>query len=210
MTALTTAVWFVGRVLRLDSLLLLFYPIPSMYIAARWGVKASDVSLFTTVLFIAITVGPFYAKSFVLNSALLAATYARGLWYGWPFWALLLAGACAKAMGLLIGLKWMSLILRYDAWVVVTQQTSGLLHAVVRGVNWVARRKLLHAPGMTAVKWGVGAVVVLHAVYHVFCTLLVATLLLRAAVKEGRLERVPPRVPGLEWLIQRSSRSKEM
>lgn len=181
-----------------------------MYIAARWGVKASDISLMTTILFIAITVGPFYAKAFVLNSALLAATYARGVYYGWPFCALLLAGACAKAVGLLIGVKWMSLILRYDAWAVLTEQTRGLLGAMAHAVNWVARRELLHAPGLAAVRWAVGVVMALHALYHVFCTLVVASLLMRAAVKEGRLERVPPRVPGLEWLIERSERSKRM
>lgn len=206
MTALSTAIWHAGRVFRLDSLLLLFYPIPTMYVAARWGLHSANVTLITTVLFIFITVGPFYAKAFVLNSGLLAAAYARGLWYRWPFAGLLMAGACAKMVGLFLGLKWSSLILGFDAWSVVTEQTKALLGAIIAAINWLARRQLLSPPGLGAVRSAVAAVLALHSLYHVFCTLLVATLFLRLAAKEGRLERPPPNVPGLEWLIQRSER----
>lgn len=58
---------------------------------------------------------------------------------------------------------------------------------------------------MALVNWVVGAVIGLQSVYHVFCKLVVATLFLRDQKMGSELQKLPPDIPGLEYLIERNS-----
>lgn len=208
MTALTTAMWYFGRVLKLDVFLMLLYPIPTMYISAKWGMWQATVTLGASVVFIFLTVGPLYAVLYMLNSGLLAWVYAKGVCDGWRFWKLLLGGGIAKGIGLTLMLKLTGSILKYDVWKAVTLQTKLMLEGMVRAIMWLLRRKGEFVVSLGMVHWGVGAVIVLHSVYHVFCTLVMATLFLRDQKMRGELEKTPPTIPGLEYLIERSSRRR--
>lgn len=204
MAALTTALWFIGRVLRLDALLMLLYPLPTMYIAARWGLGCSDLCLCAGTFLIFTLLGPLFAQSYFLNTGLLASTYARCLWYRWSFWPTLLAGATAKAVGLVTQLAWVSIMLRYSAWDAVTIQVTQMIAGLCTLVNRLCGRIVWATPGLGAVQIGVAVVVALHSLYLVFFTLLTSALFLKGIQRQHRIARAPPEVPGLRWLLRRA------
>lgn len=204
MIAITTVVWYLGRVFRLDAFLLLFYPLPTMYISSKWGPYYANLTLISTLVFIFLIVGPIYAQLFFLNSGLLILAYSYTLHLNWPFLPVLLSGAAAKALGLILNLKWVSFILKHNSWKYLTEQTRALLVSISNFINWITKSSALSAPSLPAIQIGIITIITLHSLYHVFCTLLVSSLFLRKLSQQGRLKKVPPRVPGLEWLLQRS------
>eukprot|EP00177_Eucheuma_denticulatum_P004464 GFKZ01008111.1.p1 GENE.GFKZ01008111.1~~GFKZ01008111.1.p1 ORF type:complete len:361 (-),score=24.06 GFKZ01008111.1:2032-3009(-) len=204
MIALTTVIWYFGRVFRLDAFLLLFYPLPTMYISSKWGPYYANLTLISTLVFIFLIVGPIYAQLFFLNSGLLILAYSYTLHLNWTFLPVLLAGAAAKAIGLFLNVKWVSFILKHNSWKYLTEQTRALLISISNFINWITRSSALSAPSLSAIQIGIVTIITLHSLYHVFCTLLVTSLFLRKLSQQGRLKKVPPQVPGMEWLIKRS------
>lgn len=203
MTALTATLWYFGRMLRMDAFLLLFYPLPTMYAGARFGLLYSDLTLFCSTFLIFTIMGPIYAGLFFLNTGLLTIAYSRALWYraGWK--VALLAGSVAKGVGLALQLAWVSVILRYNAWKAAALQVTIMLRFFGKVVNKIAGRVVCGEPGVKTVQVGLSVVVALHSFYHVMFTLITIALLLK---KLGpQLVREPPEVPGVSWLLKRSS-----
>lgn len=151
--------------------------------------------------------GPIYAGLFFLNTGLLIVAYSRALWYraGWRL--MLLAGAVAKGVGLALQLAWISVILQYDAWKAAALQVSVMLGAMGSVVNRLAGRVVWGKPSMGAIQAGLAVVVTLHSLYHVMFTLLTIAILLKKLGAE--LEREPPDVPGVKWLLRKSTPRKE-
>lgn len=205
MTALTASLWFFGRILRLDAFLLLFYPLPSMYIASRFGLRFADLTLICSVFFIFTVMGPLYAGLYFLNTGLLVMVYARALWYRWDWKWTLLGGGVAKGVGLALQLAWVSVILRYNAWKAASIQVTAMLRFMGIFFNKIVRRSVFGEPGMAAVQTGLSVVVALHSFYHVFFTLVFISILLTRL--RAKLVREPPAVPGVAWFLKRASRN---
>lgn len=206
MTAITTVFWYFGRILRMDSVLLLFYPLPAMYVASRFGLKFADLTLMCSVFLIFTVMGPLYAGLYFLNTGLLILVYSRALWYRWGWKLTLLGGGLAKGVGLALQLGWISVILRYNAWKAAALQVTAMLTFMGNIANKVLGRAVFGEPGMSAVQAGLSVVVALHSFYHVFFTLLFMSILLTRL--RAHLVREPPDVPGVEWLLKRATRSK--
>lgn len=204
MAAWTTALWFIGRMLKMDALVMLLYPLPTMYVAARWGLGFSDLTLYAVTFLIFTLMGPLYAQGYLFNSGLLTWTYARCLWWRWSFGPTLAAGAFAKGIGLMIQLAWASVVLRYNAWIAVTFQVRQMIEALCGIVNKVFGRSVWASPGFRQVQIGIVIVVALHSVYHVFFTLVSSSILLKSIEGRHRIARRPPDVPGVKWLIKRA------
>lgn len=204
MAALAYSLWFLGRLLRLDALLLLFYPLPNMYIAARWGLEHSDRTLGALLLVLFTHMGPFYAKLYLFNSGMLTYTYTRALWYGWSWPIALLAGAFAKAVGLVVSLFWLSLILKHNPWAILTEQVQMLLGGLCSLLRRLPLLGFIGAPSALQVQIGIVVIIAIHSLYHVFCTLFVSTLFLVKVAEKAPLARVPKDMPFILKLLRRT------
>lgn len=204
MVSLTTVMWWLGRMMRLDAFLLLLYPIPTIYIAARHGLLFAHYALASTLLLVFSLVGPLYCFIFFLNTGLLTLAYARALWHRWPWWVGLLAGGFAKSLGLWVQLSFMGKILEINAWEAVGIQVTASLTAVCTLLGKVGL--VINPPGMRAVQIGIGVIVGLHSFYHVFFAQLCSTLILRRVAETEKLSRVPPDMPLVRRLLNRARR----
>ncbi|PXF47625.1 hypothetical protein BWQ96_02604 [Gracilariopsis chorda] len=206
MTALATVLWYLGRMLRLDAFLLLFYPLPTMYIASKYGLSFATCTILSTLFFVFTIVGPFFAVTYLLNTGLLTAVYARAIWFRLGWRATLLSGAAAKAVGLCLQLLFITPILRYNAWKAVTEQVTLLLENSIKLLKFVGIS--LTAPSIGAVQIAIIIVIVLHCIYHVFFTLLMANIFLRRIEEEVELKRSPPSMPFVDALIRNAKRTR--
>lgn len=204
MSALTTAMWYFGRIFRLDAFIMLFYPVPMLYAAMRWGPSYGDRTLIASLFLIFTLMGPLYCVLFFLNTGLLGLTFTRAFWYQWPPAAALLAGAIAKCTGLVLQLSMTSKILRYDAWQIITHQVKGLIDGVVGLVS-----KLVGQPGAAAgiplqrVQVVVAVVLGLHSAYHVLFTHMTSSMILERASTVNSLKRTPILIAPLRWFRDR-------
>lgn len=209
MATLTYVIWTLGRVYHLDAFLLLFYPLPTMYIAGRWGLEHADRTLAAIIFILFVLMGPLYAKMFLLNFGLLSYTYTRALWYRWPWHVSLLAGSLAKGVSLVASMFWFNLILRYNTWQAVSEQVLTMLVSLSALLGKLPFVNNLGAPSMVQVKIGILALVAFHSIYHVFCTLFVSALVLLKASERVELVRVPQEVPFLLKLMRRMDEETE-
>lgn len=209
MASVGTALWFCGRILRLDAFILLFYPLPAIYMAARWGLQHSNHALICTTFIIFTQMGPLYAILYFLNTGLLVWTYSRALWYSWPWFPTLVAGAAAKCLGLVAQFMWISVILRYDAWKAVTFQIQGLLTASAALITRLIPKMALSAPSALHIQIAVAFVLILHSFYHVFFTQFITSLMLLRVSADVELKRHPPPLPLLSWIIRKSRKSRK-
>lgn len=204
MAAMTIVMWMLGRHLRLDSFLLLFYPLPNMYIAARWGLSLSDSTLWTIIFVMFVSMGPMYAFQYMFNSGLLTYTYARALWYGWSWPVSLLAGSLAKAIGICCTLVSASFMLRNNAWALITDQVTGMLTGMLVLANKLPFIAIAGKPTERAVAIALATVVSLHSIYHVLCTLFICALVLIRVSERAHLARVPKEMPFIYRLLRRT------
>lgn len=207
-TALTLMLWNLGKIWRLDSLLLLFYPLPMFFIALRWGPRAGDVVLFTTLFTIVTLMGPLYAILYALNTGLMALVFSRALYWRWHWAPAAVAGGLAKGAGLALQFTWMSSIVRYNSWTLVAEQVKMMVEGILRAVCMVARKQ---APVVTVegVKVAVGIVLVLHSVLHVLFTYVAATMILDRIADSIKLKRRPRLLRVLEVLKKRAMEEQQ-
>lgn len=206
MTALATVLWYLGRMLRLDAFLLLFYPLPTMYIASRYGLNFATYTILSTLFFVFTIVGPFFAVTYLLNTGLLTAVYSGAIWFRLGWRGTLLSGAAAKAVGLCLQLLFITPILRHNAWKAVTEQVTLILENLIKLLNFVGIS--FTAPSIGAVQIAIIVVIALHSIYHVFFTLLMANIFLRRIGEEVELKRSPPSMPLVDALIQSAKRTR--
>ncbi|CAN8066802.1 unnamed protein product [Agarophyton chilense] len=200
MTALTTVLWYLGRVFRLDAVLLLFYPLPTIYIASKYGLKFADWTIMSVLFFVFTIVGPLFAITYFLNTGLLTIVYARALWWRFGWFAALLFGAAAKAVGLCLQLLFISPILRYNAWKAVVEQVTILLQNMAKLLGAVGIKMM--APTASAVQIALIIVIAFHSLYHVFFTLLMSSIVLRRIEADVELKRSPVKMPLVDALIR--------
>lgn len=203
MAAITIQLWYVGRILKLDSFLLLLYPLPSMYISARWGLAYADRCLWVTIFMIFIAMGPMFAQLYFFNTGLLTFTYTRALWWRWPWWACLTAGGLAKAIGLAINMGWASYVFETNVWLFLAFQIRSMMEGMFVLLSKLPLVPKLATPSLLQVKFGVAAIVALHSLYHVFCTLFLSALLLVRVSENAELARVPSGMPFVARLVRK-------
>lgn len=204
MAAMTVVLWMLGRHLQLDAFLLLFYPIPNMYIASRWGLSHADRTLKATFFVMFVSMGPMYAFQYMFNSGLLTYAYTRSLWYRWKWQQSLLIGAAAKAVGLALMFVSASAMLQYNAWELLTDQITMLLTSCLTMLSKLPLIPAFAAPSQSAVSVGLVVIICLHSMYHVFCTWLMSALVLIKVAERAPLKRVPREVPVLYRLLRRA------
>jgi Predicted membrane protein (DUF2232) len=207
MTAMTAVLWFFGRVLRLDSFLILFYPLPSLYVMMRWGPRYGNIMFFTTSLLIWTLMGPLYGLTFTLNSGLLALALGNALWFQWHWGAAILAGCFAKFVGLMLNVSWTSALLRYNTWKLVGEQVKGIIDRV-GGLAYRMFRDgaVFQGPTMYQVKLGVAVLLALHSLFHVVLTHMSVTMILDRLYDQGAMARAPRMVPWLNFLKRIAAR----
>lgn len=211
MAAVTIVLWYLGKIFRLDAFLLLFYPLPTLYIAARWGLADADSTLCVILLLSFLLQGPFFTKSYFFNTGLLTMTYSRMLWYRRSWFVSLLCGTLAKAVGVVLSLFWYALILRQNTWALITEQIAQLLNGVMAKiaqikVKWFANAAATSLPPpvvhIAYVRIGVLAFVAVYSLYHVFCTYIFASLILIKVSERATLAREPADLPLLKRILR--------
>lgn len=202
MAAITVQLWYAGRILKLDSFLLLLYPLPCMYISARWGLTYGDRCLCVILFMMFVTMGPMFTQFYIFNTGLLTFTYTRTLWWKWPWWACLLAGGLAKAIGLTVNMAWASFVFETNVWHFLAFQIRIMLEGMFAVLSKLPLVPKLATPTLMQVKIGIAAVIALHSLYHVFCTLFLSALLLVRVSEDAKLARVPSGVPFVARLIR--------
>jgi hypothetical protein len=203
MTAATAVMWYFGRVLRLDSLIMLFYPLPGFYIMMRWGPYYGNITALTSCMLILGLLGPLYGVSYVLNTGLLAFAFGNALWYQWHWVFAILAGAFAKLVGIVLQLVLTSGLLHYNAWTMIGNQVKGLLDGIGSTVCRVLGRSSFVGPSVSKVQFWVVIFLALHSAFHVLFTHLSSTMILDRLYDDGMLKRAPRLVPFLNWLKAR-------
>lgn len=211
MAAVTIVLWYLGKIFRLDAFLLLFYPLPTLYIAARWGLSDADSTLCVILLLSFLLQGPFFTKSYFFNTGLLTLTYSRMLWHRRSWYVSLLCGALAKAVGVVLSLFWYALILRENTWTLITEQITQLLNGTIAKIVQLkvklfadATAASLPAPvvHIAYVRIGVVAFIAVYSLYHVFCTYIFASLILIKVAERAPLARVPKDLPLLKRILR--------
>lgn len=205
MTALTAYLWYFGRVLRLDSFIVLFYPLPSLFIMMRWGPEYGNCMPVCTTLFITIAMGPLYGILFALNSAMLIFALGNSLWYQW-YWGLsILAGLAAKFVGFFLNILWTSAMLQHNTWKLLAVQAEGLINSAGNAFCRVfCNGQQFGGPTGLQVRLMIGAILALHSIIHVFCTHLSATMILDRLYDQRATARRPVLVPFLRWVKSRA------
>lgn len=201
MTAATAVLWFLGRILQLDSFLILIYPFPSLFIMMRWGPPYGNMMFFTTCLLILTLMGPLYGLSFTLNSGLLALALGNAMWYQWHWVLAIFAGCFAKFVGLIVNVTWTSALLRYNTWKLVGEQVKGMIDQVgTLACRVLANGAVFQGPTKSQVQLGVAILVALHSLFHVLLTHMATSMVLDRLYNQGSMARSPPLVPWLSFL----------
>lgn len=177
MSAVTFALWYIGRYLRLDSFLRMFYPLPMFIIAMRWGPKRGDEVLYTTLALVLTLMGPLFSVLYLLNTGIMAMVLSRALWHQWPCLPTIIACGLAKGVGLSMQFTLMSPILRENSWQFVTTQVKLLVDVVLSGVYALLRRPTVPELSIAQVQYAVVVILVLHSVLQVFFTYLSSTMI---------------------------------
>jgi hypothetical protein len=208
MTAATAVMWYFGRVLRLDSLIMLFYPLPGFYIMMRWGSYYGNITALTTCMLIPALLGPLYGVSYVFNTGLLAFAIGNALWYRWHWLLAILVGAFAKFVGVTAQLVLTSSLLRYNAWVMIGDQVKGIVDGMGGTLYRLLGRGAFPGPSLSQVQFWVLVFLVLHSAFHVTFTHLASTMILDRLYEFGHVKRAPRLIPFLDWLKARVREKK--
>lgn len=207
MACLTLILWYFGRIFKLDSFLILFYPLPTMYIASRWGIQHADRTLCVALFLLFMRMGPLYSKIYFMNSGLLTMAYSRALWYRFTWLQSLLFGAIAKAIGVWLSFVWAGFIFRENSWVLFTSQVTLMLQGLLMLIGKVIPTAANMKVSMGAVQVGVIVIIGLYSLYHVFCTLIVCTLLLVKVKERVELAREPRDMPFILMILRKAEES---
>lgn len=207
MTAATAYMWFLGRILRLDAFIVLFYPLPSLFIMMRWGPSYGNCMPLTTTIFITTMLGPLYGVLFALNSGLLIVALGNSLWYQWHWSLSLLAALAAKFVGFFLNVAWTSAMLQHDTWKLVGDQAKHLIDSAGNAICRVlGGGRSFNAPTILQVRIGIAFILFLHSLIHVLCTHLSATMILDRLYDQRKTARPPRLVPFLRWVKSRAVR----
>lgn len=204
MAAITTTLWYLGRIFRMDAFLLLMYPLPGMYVAARWDSHIANQTILASLFLILCTMGPIYAVLFVLNSGLLTMAYSRGVAKGWSWSRTLAVGAIAEAVGLVFQVLIMNAILRVNSWSILFTSMSGMLTMMCSMLSRIPFVPTFGALSDMAIRIAMVVLIVFNSAYHVLCTLILSSLMLMKISETEKLKQMPLEVPFLRRLLNRS------
>lgn len=204
MIALTVALWFFGRILRMDVFLLLSYPLPMMYVAARWGLSYADRGVVVILLMLSFLLGPFSSFVYFCNTGILTIAYTRCLWYRAPWQVTLLVGGFAKALGLYIQIRWVSLVLQYNSWKLIGEQVLDLVTGSVAMLNKLPFFNIVVNLQVSQIQTTILIVLILHSIYHVFFTQVLSDLIIYKAAETEKVERLPKTTPLVKFLLKRT------
>jgi hypothetical protein len=203
MTAVTAMLWYLGRVLRLDSLLTLLYPLPTFVIMMRWGQRRGNAMVFTTTFLILSLMGPLYGILYGLNTGLLAFVLANAFWLQWNWALTILAGCGAKFIGLFLQLSWTSAMVQYDSWKMIGQQVKATIDGMGAAAFQLLGKGAFSGPSLRQVYVGVAALLAIHSLFHVLFVHLASTMVLDRMYDAGQMKRRPKLVPFLDWIKDR-------
>jgi hypothetical protein len=195
-TAATAFLWFCGRLLRMDSFLVLFYPLPSLVIMMRWGPRYGNAMFLTTSLLILTLMGPLFAFLFTMNTGLLILAFGNALWYQWHWSLTILAGCAAKFAGLFVNVSLTSAMLRYNAWQLMGEQVKGMIdQAGALFFRAFGNGRTFAGPSMGQVRLGIAFLLAVHSLFQVVFTHLSATMILDRLHGQGATARAPKLLP---------------
>jgi Predicted membrane protein (DUF2232) len=200
MTAATAMLWYFGRVLRLDSILMLFYSLPTLIIMMRWGPSLGNSMVLTTTVLILGLMGPLYGILYALNTGILAFVLANALWLQWNWALTILAGCAARFAGIFLQLSWSSLLAQSDVWKLVGAQVKATIDSAGSALFKLMGKGDFAGPTMGQVYVAIAVVLALHSLFYVLLTHLSATMILDRLFDAGHLMRRPKLVPFLNWL----------
>jgi len=193
MAAVSCCLWSLGRVYRLDSFLLLLYPLPPVFVALRWDARRAVQTVGVTVLLVACSLGPLYAMLYALGIGAGSAVMAVGLAARWPTAGLLAATTATKVVGVAAQVGIAGRLLGYGGWALVTTQVK----AMVVGLGALAAKAGLAGPGGWAapssrtIGVAVATVLTVHSGLLCFFSAATCMMLADAAADWGYVARRP-------------------
>ncbi|KAK1862554.1 hypothetical protein I4F81_005122 [Pyropia yezoensis] len=131
MAAVGCCMWSLGRVYRLDSFLLLLYPLPPVFVALRWDTRRAFQTVGVTVMLVGCSLGPFYAFLYALGIGSLSVVMAAGLAGRWPTALLLAATTATKVAGVAAQVSIAARLLGFGGWSLVTTQLPTVTAALL-------------------------------------------------------------------------------
>lgn len=206
MSALTMIMWNLGRVLRLDSFLLMFYPLPMLFVTMRWGVYQGRRVLLGSCFLIFTMMGPFYAGLYFLNTGIMALMLSYALFKRWSWLPTVVSAGIAKGIGLALQFTAMTPVLRENSWDFVAIQVKVLVDKLLGTIWWVLRRQSeTPTPSVLYIRYAVAIVLVLHSIIHVLFTWLSATMVLDRVGESLKLKQ-KVRLPGVLEQVKKNAR----
>lgn len=193
MAAVGCCLWSLGRVYRLDSFLLLLYPLPPVFVALRWDTRRAVQTVGVTIMLVACSLGPLYAFLYAIGIGSLGVVMAAGLAGRWPTPLLLAATTATKVAGVAVQVSIAARLLGFGGWSLVTAQ----VRAMLAGLGVVAAKAGLvgaggwPAPSAATVAVAVGGVLAVHSALLCFFSATTCMMLADAAADWGYLRRRP-------------------
>lgn len=186
MAALTAMMWNIGRLLRLDSVLLTFYPLPMFYVTLRWGVKKGVTVLQASLFMIGLYMGPLFSLFYLFNTGFMSLVMSRLMYRRWSCASTVALAGLAKGVGLALQFTFISGVVRENAWKFIGYQVKDMVDKMVGFVFWVTRQTgLAPSPSMFQIQCVIAVVLVFHSIIHVFCTYLTASVILDRIADSG-------------------------
>lgn len=206
MSALTMIMWNLGRILRLDSFLLMFYPLPMLFVTMRWGIYQGRRVLLGSCFLIFTMMGPLYAGLYLLNTGIMALMLSYALYKRWPWLPTVVSSGVAKGVGLALQFTALSPILRENSWDFVALQVKVLVDKFLGTIWWVLRRQSeTPTPSVLYIRYAVAIVLILHSIIHVLFTWLSATMVLDRVGESLPMEQ-KVRLPGVLEQVKKNAR----
>lgn len=203
MAAITSVMWILARFVRLDNLFTLFYPLPSLFIAMRWGAYFGNITTIATVILPFAYQGPLFGVLYLLDTGFLTFAFVNALWYRWHWIFVLLLGMLVKALGLMLNITWTSALIRVNSWQIIISNVESLLNNVGNLVFKLLGRKAFTGLTQDQVHRGLCVVLGVHTFIHVSCLHMTSTMLLDRLYDAGLLKKPPRLLPFLGWLKAR-------
>jgi len=206
MSALTMIMWNLGRILRLDSFLLMFYPLPMLFITMRWGIYQGRRVLMGSCFLIFTMMGPLYAGLYFMNTGIMALMLSYAMYKRWNWLPTVTSAGLAKGLGLALQFTAMTPILRVNSWDFVATQVKVLVDKLMRTIWWVLRiQSERPTPSVLSIRYAVATVLILHSIIHVVFTWLSATMVLDRVGESMKLKR-KVRLPGVLEQVKQNAK----
>ena len=101
----TGLLYLISGILRVESYLAMFFPLPTIVVAGRWGVRPAFRSLGATLMLIGVLAGPVWALAFLTVHGAVGAALAWGFRRQLPWTGSIGAATAVRAIGIFLGVQ---------------------------------------------------------------------------------------------------------